>query len=106
MPNNELIIDKVLRIDAELIANTTLEAEFDSNEMYIECGFEVGAGARLPYYKGETEVIPKAYDETILHTKNQSMDSDIKVLVIPTEEVSNLYGTTFAIAREGIEINV
>lgn len=103
MPN-ETIIDKVLHIDAELIASTSLEAEVNSGSANIEASFGEGAGQRLPYYEGLYRVIPKAYEGTVLETKNKSMDRNVNVSVIPTEEVSNLHGTTFAIAREGVVV--
>lgn len=88
-------IQRVLEIDCEI----------DIQNVVIDCELEVGRGGRLPYYEGEYVAKPKAYEETILPTKNKSMKDDVKVLVIPTEEVSNLHGTTFAIAREGIVID-
>lgn len=98
-------IDRVLRIDAELVSVTSLDASLSLDGCVIECGLSSGEGGRLPYYEGEYVVTPKADNETILATKQKSMRDDVKVLKIPTESVSNLYGTTFAIAREGIEID-
>lgn len=83
--------DKVSIVDSDTIVN----------EYLIECEFEIGSGGRLPYYEGEYEVVPKTIDQT-LSTERKSMKQDIKVVAIPTEEVSNLCGTTFAIAREGV----
>lgn len=98
------IIDKVLRIDAELIDNPSIEADLKIDNVFIETGFEVGGGGRFPYYDGEYVITPKAYDDQVLATKNKSLKDDIKVLVIPTDTVSNETGYTFAIAREGIEL--
>lgn len=98
-------IDKVLRIDTDLNMVTPIETTLTVGGCLIECKISSGEGGRLPYYNGDYIVTPKAYDETVLPTAQKSMKEDVKVLVIPTESVSNLYGTTFAIAREGIEIN-
>ena len=86
------IIDKVLRIDAEFLPERNPEAELKLDNVLIECGFEVGGGGRLPYYQGEYEITPKAYDETVLNTKNKSLKDDVKVLEIPFSKVSNPQG--------------
>lgn len=99
------VVEKVLVIDSDLQKDIPIDATVQIGNMVINSDLNTGMGGTLPYYKGLYEATPKAYDETILPTKNKSMKDDVKVLVIPTEEVSNLYGTTFAIAREGIELS-
>lgn len=81
-------IDKVLYLDADL----TVE------NLVIDCDIENGAGGRLPNYTGDYTIVPNVVSQTI-DTINKSMISDIVVKEIPTDEVSNEYGITFAIAR-------
>lgn len=45
-----------------------------------------------PTYTGEYTVTPKTAEETILQTKGLKMVKDVKVLKIPTYEVSNPQG--------------
>lgn len=44
------------------------------------------------HYLGPYEVIPLAYDETVLETKDLVMDENVTVLQIPYYETSNLSG--------------
>lgn len=44
------------------------------------------------HYEGPYEVIPKAFNETVLETKDLLMDDDVTVLKIPYYETSNLSG--------------
>lgn len=46
----------------------------------------------IPIYTGEYTVTPKVEEETILPTKGRKMIKDVKVLKIPTYEVSNPQG--------------
>ena len=46
----------------------------------------------VPTYTGEYTVTPKTAEETILQTKGLKMVKDVKVLKIPTYEVSNPQG--------------
>lgn len=46
----------------------------------------------VPTYTGEYTVTPKVEEETILQTKGRKMIKDVKVLKIPTYEVSNPQG--------------
>jgi len=82
-------IDKVLLIDADIMVDNVI----------IDCEIELGAGGRLPNYDGYYIVTPKITEQK-LDTKNKSMIDDVTVLEIPTDEVGNEFGTTFAIARE------
>ena len=50
------------------------------------------------HYEGPYVVIPKAFDNTILQTKNKVMDDNVEVVEIPYDETSNTYGTTVVIA--------
>lgn len=93
------VIEKVLVIDADIKSEVPINAEVKIENMIINCDVGTGMGGTLPYYKGEYVVTPKAYEEQILPTKDRSMKEDVKVLEIPTDEVGNEYGTTFAIAR-------
>ena len=51
-----------------------------------------------PEYEGATEIIPDAYDDQILETKDKLVDSNITVFKIPSHEISNEVGKTFVIA--------
>ena len=44
------------------------------------------------HYEGPYEVLPLAFDETVLETKDLVMDDDVTVLKIPYYETSNLSG--------------
>lgn len=46
----------------------------------------------LPQYEGEYEVVPKAFEETILETKYKKLIDDVVVKEITYIETSNLQG--------------
>lgn len=50
------------------------------------------------HYPGPYEVIPKAWQEQSLKTKDKVMDKNVTVYEIPYDETSNVYGTTVVIA--------
>lgn len=50
------------------------------------------------HYKGPYEVIPLAWQEQSLETKNKVMDKNVTVFEIPYDETTNAYGTTVVIA--------
>ena len=51
-------------------------------------------------YLGPYRVIPKAYKDQILATKNKNMTDNVTVEEVPYTEVSNTKGTTVIIATE------
>lgn len=51
-------------------------------------------------YRGPYEVIPKAYDNQTLETKDKHMLDDVTVNKVPYYETSNRYGDTVYIAAE------
>ena len=51
-------------------------------------------------YLGPYEVIPKAWRDQILPTKDKNMTDDVTVFEVPYAEVSNPEGTTVIIATE------
>lgn len=57
-----------------------------------------GSGTEHPYYDGAYVVTPLAFQETILNTDEKIMRDDVRVLEIPYDETSNIYGTTVIIA--------
>lgn len=67
-----------------------MKAEFD--EAYF-------IGEYDPYL-GPYRVIPKAFQEQILKTKEKSMTDNVTVEEVPYTEVSNVEGTTVIIATE------
>lgn len=52
----------------------------------------------VPYYDGPYVVIPKAYEEQNLPTRDKKMRDDVTVTEVQYAEVSNIYGTTVTIA--------
>lgn len=51
-------------------------------------------------YLGPYTVIPKAWVDQVLLTKDKNMTDDVTVTEVPYTEVSNIYGTTVSIATE------
>lgn len=51
-------------------------------------------GEAYPHYDGETVVIPMAFEEQILRTKDMVVMDDITVKEIPYTEVGNPFGGT------------
>lgn len=49
-------------------------------------------------YQGPYEVIPKAWEDQTLATKDKTMTDDVLVFEVPYSEVSNQYGETVSIA--------
>lgn len=56
--------------------------------------------APAPAYEGPYRVIPKAWREQILATREKLMTDDVTVEEVPYVEVSNQDGTTCIIATE------
>ena len=50
------------------------------------------------HYDGEYIVTPKAWEETLLETKNKVLTDNVRVLEVPYDEISNSTGTTVVIA--------
>lgn len=92
----ELSLDGGCECVVECAVETVLDIP-----LYGECGiFTPIYSGDYPPYIGETVVIPKAHDETILQTKHKGLDEDITVRKIPYYETSNESGTTVYIADE------
>lgn len=80
-------------------------SDFIVNSAYITNYGSITASLSLPTsltvegekYDGETEIIPKCYEEQVLETKNKVVLSNIIVREIPTYETSNNFGYTFII---------
>lgn len=66
----------------------------------IEEAIIVNEGGNYDIYRGEYVVTPKAYDSTVLETKEKLMTDDVTVLEIPYYETSNESGLTVYIAGE------
>lgn len=117
--NGDYIIDIV--VDGEK-GNTFLGNDVDiSNSFDGDYGNEIEAGITLDIintlngeygvyqevvrgdiYEGATEVIPRAYDDVILQTRNKVVTENITVFKVPTYETHNPTGITFYIAQEGV----
>ncbi len=71
-------------------------AAFDVGDRDTAAGFEVCNVRRVPVgddpYRGEYEVTPKVYEDTVLATKAKTMRDDVRVLKIPQYEVTNESG--------------
>ena len=76
--------------DLDFVIEESFELDFDIGEVTV-----VGT---LPWYEGPYSVTPKAFDETVLPTRQKSMRNDVTVEEIPYQEVSNPNGTTVVIA--------
>lgn len=56
---------------------------------------------QAPVYEGEYNVIPKAYEEQVLQTKEKTLLENVTVQKVPFYEISNAGGgTTVYIAEE------
>lgn len=51
-----------------------------------------GTGETVPIYDGQYTVVPKAFEDIVLHTKNKKMIDDVTVKEIPYFETSNISG--------------
>lgn len=54
--------------------------------------YGVGTGETAPTYDGNYDVVPLAFKETVLSTKNKKLTEDIVVKEIPYYETSNPSG--------------
>lgn len=86
-------------IELEILDRPLIDVEVsESPRIDLEIGSDTGG--RLPPYAGPYLVIPKAWQDQVLATKNKSMTDDVTVTEVPYTEVSNIYGTTVSIATE------
>ena len=69
------------------------------SEFEVEFGEVTIVHAGFDPYPGPYTVIPHTYDQ-VLPTKSKHCIDDITVTEIPYTEVSNIFGTTVAIANE------
>ena len=79
-----------MMFDLDFIIEESFDLDFDIGEVTV-----VGT---LPWYEGPYTATPKAFEETVLPTRQKSMRTDVTVLEIPYAEVSNTDGTTVVIA--------
>lgn len=59
-----------------------------------------GGGSSYPFYDGEYEVIPKAFQDTTLETSGKVLTQNVHVTEIPYWETSNPTGETVYIGNE------
>ena len=79
----------------ELIVGEVDGIEFlveDNNSLDMEMGDSVIHVSDIPYYEGETEVIPMLNTVQTLETEGTQLRSDITVREIPIVETTNPYG--------------
>lgn len=95
------LADEQIKLNAKLHANQVLTGVVSDNGN-LNGVISIGgsdANVAYPFYKGEYEVTPTRYNQT-LDTSNKILTKDITVIEIPYSEVSNLGGgKTFYIAR-------
>lgn len=77
----------------------TLDVKPITTDITIDVGVITQSGGALPYYRGDYVVTPKVSAQT-LPTRQKSMSDDVTINPIPTNEVSNPFGTTFTIGGE------
>lgn len=83
------------------IDNDTFRICLNAQEDFKVCFGEVVVVADVDYYEGPYEVTPKAWQGTVLETKDKAMTDDVTVLEIPYYETGNVYnGLTVYIANE------
>lgn len=92
-----LILDGTLTLDVN-IQDGTLS---DITNLNGEFGNYIQVSAQTyPYYEGEYEVIPMAYESQVLPTTDTIMRDDLTIREVPYYETSNVNGTTVYIASE------
>ena len=74
--------------------------EEDTKEFCMEFGEIQIIHTDYDPYLGPYEVIPKAWRDQVLPTKDKNMTDDVIVFEVPYAEVSNPEGTTVIIATE------
>jgi hypothetical protein len=94
--------DEQIKLNAKLHANQVLTgvvADGGNLNGIISIGGS-DTNVAYPFYKGEYEVTPTRYNQS-LDTSNKILTKDITIVEIPYAEVSNTSGgNTFYIARE------
>lgn len=86
---------------AKFSEDENLKATFlDDMQLLADFGDVIEVTHEYDPYEGPYIVIPKAWQDQILATKDKDMTDDVTVTEVPYTEVSNLYGTTVSIATE------
>lgn len=86
---------------AKFTEDENLKATFiDDATMQADFGDVIEVTHDYDPYEGPYIVIPKAWQDQILATKDKDMTDDVTVTEVPYTEISNLYGTTVSIATE------
>lgn len=75
-----------------------LELDEEGAEFCLDFGEVTVIHTDYDPYMGPYEVIPKAWEEQILATKDKNMTDNVKVYEVPYDETTNTYGTTVVIA--------
>lgn len=75
-----------------------LDFEEEDNEFSLDFGELTVIHTDYDPYMGPYQVIPKAWEDQILPTKDKNMTDDVTVFEVPYEETSNPHGTTVVIA--------
>ena len=89
-----------LQRDGEAYILDLGSADLDILSLDAESAIGMTFHDTYPVYDGQTEVIPKANEETILNTMQKVVPADITVREVPYFETSNTSGMTAYIASE------
>ena len=83
------------------VSDTTIPMKVSSDSETVSMKLGAAYEISVPeIYEGSYEVIPKAYDEQILPTKDKYLTDDVSVKRVPYYQTSNEYGDTVYIALE------
>lgn len=101
--SHDAVIAEPRVIDAEVMIDEEIVSSVAQNDESIDAVTEVVIvhnSGDYDYYDGTYHVIPKAYDEQILPTREKIMRDDVTVDSVPYYETHNEKGTTIYIASE------
>lgn len=101
--SHDAIVAEPRVIDAEVMVDEEIISSVAQNDESIDAVTEVVIvhnGGDYEYYDGAYHVIPKAYDDIILETKEKIMRDNVTVDSVPYYETHNEKGTTIYIASE------
>lgn len=104
IPVYPLYVDEPITVDLQIDnSNRVFDMALESNQRTVDLSaataIVVQAGSDVPRYEGDYLVIPHAYNEKVLQTKNKMCTDNITVTKIKTSSTTNPYGTTFYIAE-------
>lgn len=87
-------------IDIEAVIDEQINISVSEEDTVSVNADVVITHAEADYYDGDYVVIPKAYNETVLETKDKLLTDDVTVEKIPYYKTSNESGYTVYIGSE------